>query len=195
MSSRPAENCMLKPPRNRPTCMRCRSLDTECYFSTEEGESRWSALRRKNHVLLRERDEARELVALIHSRPRVGAEELYRDIRGDTHSDDIGTLIRKVLEAFNASVSSQQRCQHQNSFSDDGSNPPNTEAVPHLPPSRSVVKLPPVCRGANQRPSSQPFLLTRQASRAGGLVSAVPSASDTSMPSLGSSEQHSLSAP
>ncbi|KAM0724075.1 hypothetical protein Q7P37_000255 [Cladosporium fusiforme] len=158
----------------RPACTRCKTLHTNCEYNAEEGESRWSALRRKNRILERERDEARELVSAIRSRPELEAQELHRRIRADTHGDDIGALIYEVRVAMNADASSrQQQDQHQVSFSQAGSNAP----APQLPPLRSVINIPPAGGGVIQQPLPQPSPPSRPAHIQGSFASAVSSAS------------------
>lgn len=89
------------PLANRPTCSRCQNLRTDCHYEAEEGESRWSALRRRNQVLEAERDHIRELMHFVQSRPEVEAQELFQRIR-TTNYDDLFLLLRQFKEAAGA---------------------------------------------------------------------------------------------
>ncbi|KAL1582856.1 hypothetical protein WHR41_08668 [Cladosporium halotolerans] len=101
----------------RPSCSRCKALHTDCEYNAEAGESRWSALRRKSNMLERERDEARELVAALHSRTESEAQDIYNRVRSSTFSDDMGALIQEVRDATSPRPRLQQQLrphqQHQ----------------------------------------------------------------------------------
>ncbi|KAM0697474.1 hypothetical protein Q7P36_002328 [Cladosporium allicinum] len=86
----------------RPVCSRCRALRTDCGYNAEEGESRWSALRRKIRTLERERDEARDLLLQIQSRPELEAQQIYHRVRSHTPTSDMGALIQEVTNAIPA---------------------------------------------------------------------------------------------
>lgn len=182
---------------HRPACTRCKTLHTDCEYNAEEGESRWSALRRKNRTLERERDEARDLVALIHSSPEPEAQELYRRIRSETRGEDVGALVHEVREAIESESSSQQSRQQQQyrpqaAFPQAGYDPVNILPPTQLPPLRSIVDMGPSSGGLAQQqplpqPLSQPFPPTRPAYRQGSLASAV---SNTSYSSPSSSDGH-----
>nr|OQO27739.1 hypothetical protein B0A51_05531 [Rachicladosporium sp. CCFEE 5018] len=124
----------------RPSCTRCQALNTNCQCQVEAGESRWSALRRKNHDLERERDNYRTLLSLIQSRPEAEAQEIYRHIRSNHHGGDIGALIQAVREA---SISKEPSPLTR---MESAPNPATTRgdmAMVNLPPLRSVVDIPP----------------------------------------------------
>lgn len=89
----------------RPFCTRCRTLRTECTYEAEEGESRWSALRRRNQILETERSELHELVSYLQTRPESEAQEIFQRLRSGG-PDDFFTLLRQLRES-NASGSSQ----------------------------------------------------------------------------------------
>jgi hypothetical protein len=98
---------------NRPVCSRCQTLHTECSYDTERGESRWSAIRRRNRVLEIERDEARELIAQIRSRPESEAQEIYRRIRAETYTSDMRTSFHEADSAVIDGTWQQQPQQPQ----------------------------------------------------------------------------------
>jgi hypothetical protein len=93
---------------NRPDCSRCQALHTKCGYNAEEGETRWSALRRRNRELERERDEARDLIAHMQSRPQPAAQEIFRHIRSYTHASDLGAFIHRTMNAISGSTLQQQ---------------------------------------------------------------------------------------
>lgn len=78
---------------HRAICSRCRALRTECSYNAEEGESPWSALRQRIRMLERKRDEARDLLSQIQSKPEIGAYEIYRCVRSRTPTGDMSALI------------------------------------------------------------------------------------------------------
>jgi hypothetical protein len=94
-------------------CSRCLRLHTECKYNAAEGESRWSALRRRYHTLERERDEARDLIAQMQSRPEPEARKIYHHIRTETHTSDLDTSIHETRNAMSDDASQQQPPQGQ----------------------------------------------------------------------------------
>jgi hypothetical protein len=117
-------------------------LGKDCEYNTGEGETRWAALQRKNRALETERDEAREILALIQSLPEAEAQVICRRIRLNTDSMDLGVFLQQTREDVDSGVCTeqgQQQHQHQlphTSFDSETSSPIN------LPPLRSVVEVP-----------------------------------------------------
>ncbi|OQN95435.1 hypothetical protein B0A48_18492 [Cryoendolithus antarcticus] len=123
-----------------PSCTRCQALNTTCQYQVEAGESRWSALRRTNHDLERERDNHRTFMSLIQSRPEAEAQEIYRHIRANNHGGDIGALLHAIREvAINggAALLTPVEAAPTSQFHRG-----NMTTV-NLPPLRSVVDVPP----------------------------------------------------
>lgn len=89
-------------------CSRCQALHTECGYDVEEGESRWSALRRRNRTLERERDEARDLIAQMQSRPEPEAQDIYHRLRTETHASDLGAFTHESTSAIIDGILKQQ---------------------------------------------------------------------------------------
>ena len=71
-------------------CTRCQTLHTECLYEAEEGESRWSALRRRSHQLEQERDDLREILSWLLVRPEQEAQEALQRIRGTGYDELLG---------------------------------------------------------------------------------------------------------
>ncbi|TLD05636.1 hypothetical protein E2P81_ATG10456 [Venturia nashicola] len=92
----------------RPTCSRCQALRTPCGYNAEEGESRWSALRRRNRTLERERDEARDVIAQIHSRSDSDAQQIFHQLRADPNNRDLGNFIHDVASNLSREGSQSQ---------------------------------------------------------------------------------------
>lgn len=198
----------------RPACSRCRALKTDCEYNAEEGESRWSALRRKSNTLERERDEALEVLRLMQSRPEHDAQDIYRRIRSSADTKSLSSLIREVRDAVAAAASAddshahpqpqpQQQPQPHQETNQQPNLPPRTYGTPatspttsgpaqQLPPLRSVVNMLPT--GIMQQPLTQhnPTRPThssqRQSSRASGM-------SDRSYSSISSSDGHLSASP
>lgn len=155
----------------RPVCSRCQKLQVECIYNAEQGESRMSALRRKNSALERERDEAQDLITQIRSRPELEAQEVYRHIRENTHASDLGAFIHEATNALSDGTLQQQqqpskqqhrRLQHQQQSQPQQSQRKSLQQHPqqqekdasthlgynivgstnHLPPLRSVIEVP-----------------------------------------------------
>ncbi|KAF2163645.1 hypothetical protein M409DRAFT_25833 [Zasmidium cellare ATCC 36951] len=81
----------------RPTCSRCQNLRTDCHYEAEEGESRWSALRRRNQILEGERDQLRELMSFVQTRSEPEALNLFQRIRSSNY-DDLFLLLRQTKD-------------------------------------------------------------------------------------------------
>ncbi|EME46540.1 hypothetical protein DOTSEDRAFT_51990 [Dothistroma septosporum NZE10] len=115
----------------RPTCSRCQNLRTDCHYEAEEGESRWSALRRRNQVLEAERDQLRELMAFVQNRPETEAQDIFQRIRSSTH-DDLFMLLRAIKDG---AMNMQQPSANMTAM-----------GVPSLPTAASGVdqRLPPI---------------------------------------------------
>jgi hypothetical protein len=153
---------------NRPDCSRCQALHTKCGYNAEEGETRWSALHRRNRELERERDEARDLIAHMQSRPQPAAQEIFHHIRSYTHASDLGAFIHETTNAISGGTLQQQSehrqpCHYQqlernhknmqyrqrqlpqqqcpNTFFQPG--PTTIGSTYELPPLRSIVGVPP----------------------------------------------------
>lgn len=119
-----SETLQYSPRFRRPTCSRCQNLRTECHYEAEEGESRWSALRRRNQILEAERDQLRELMGFVQSRSEPEAMDLFQRIRGSNY-DDLFALLRQIR--------------------DGALGVPQNIAAPNLPPPASgEQRLPPI---------------------------------------------------
>ncbi|KAM0708799.1 hypothetical protein Q7P35_005452 [Cladosporium inversicolor] len=92
----------------RPACSRCQTLHTECGYNAEEGESRWSALLRRNRTLEHERNEARDFIAQIQSRAELEAQEMVHQLRTNSHNSDIGSFIHEAVSITSGHASQQQ---------------------------------------------------------------------------------------
>jgi hypothetical protein len=123
-------------------------LGNDCEYNTEEGESRWAALHRRNRVLETERDDAYELIALIQSQPEAEAQDILRRIRTNTHGTDAGAFVLQIRDVINTGTLLQQQQQEQRQ-QEERQPPQNSQAVPGLgvgtitPPLQSVIDLPP----------------------------------------------------
>jgi len=67
----------------RPSCTRCRTLKTECIYEAEEGESRWSALKRRSQCLEYECSNIRMLLDQLRSTSGPEALDLFHRIRNN----------------------------------------------------------------------------------------------------------------
>jgi hypothetical protein len=65
----------------RPVCSKCEALGSECLYETEEGESRWAALRRRNIQLERERELIGESLEWMRACPELEAHAALERIR------------------------------------------------------------------------------------------------------------------
>ncbi|CAK3750757.1 Hypothetical predicted protein [Lecanosticta acicola] len=104
-SNRPPGASSARPKRTliESACSACRrrksrNLRTDCHYEAEEGESRWSALRRRNQILEAERDHVRELMYLVQTRPEAEALEIFQRIR-QTSYDDLFLLLRRLKDS------------------------------------------------------------------------------------------------
>ncbi|GAB1730658.1 hypothetical protein NU195Hw_Modified_258t2 [Hortaea werneckii] len=98
---------------HRPACSRCQTLQTSCEYEAEEGESRWSALRRRNKILETERAEMHELLTYLQSRPEVEAREIFNRIRS-CGPEDVFNLLREIREQGIApSPTAPPDCEHR----------------------------------------------------------------------------------
>ncbi|KAF2215574.1 hypothetical protein CERZMDRAFT_93979 [Cercospora zeae-maydis SCOH1-5] len=124
----------------RPSCSRCQNLRTDCQYEAEEGESRWSALRRRNQLLEQERDHIRELLAFVQTRPEPEALDIFQRIRTSSY-DDIFLLLRQVREgAYGMQPGLQQQQQQQQQHMPPG--PPPGNAIDHrLPPIQAILEV------------------------------------------------------
>ncbi|KAI5367450.1 Putative zn(2)-C6 fungal-type DNA-binding domain-containing protein [Septoria linicola] len=121
----------------RPSCSRCQNLRTECQYEAEEGESRWSALRRRNQILEHERDQIRELLAFVQTRPESEAMDIFQRIRTSSY-DDIFLLLRQIRDGpYGIQPNLQQHIAHQ------GPTPPQAGAVidHRLPPIQAILDV------------------------------------------------------
>jgi hypothetical protein len=92
--------------QRRPTCSRCQALRTECVYEAQEGESRWSALRRRKRDVEADRDDLRELLGFLQQRPEAEALDIFHRIR-TSGFDDLLRLIRYARDAGQAVPSNQ----------------------------------------------------------------------------------------
>nr|POE56338.1 hypothetical protein CFP56_50882 [Quercus suber] len=81
-------------------CQQCRrrksrALRTECIYEAEEGESRWSVLRRRNQMLETERADVRELFDYLQTRPDVEAHDVFNRIRHGGY-DEIFNVLQQL---------------------------------------------------------------------------------------------------
>ncbi|KAL1583616.1 hypothetical protein WHR41_07789 [Cladosporium halotolerans] len=79
---------------SRPSCSNCQKRDVDCQYSTEEGETRWSALRRRTNVLQQERDKFLELLQLLRCCPEGNAPDILRCLRDSPR--DINESLRTM---------------------------------------------------------------------------------------------------
>lgn len=126
-----------------PTCSTCQGFEKECEYKTEEGESRWAALNRKNNILEAERDEAHELLSSIRSLPESEAQVIFHRIRLSADSMDLGSSIQQIRGGVDSRVSTEQGEQHsQHRLSHVRERSHTTSPIISLPPLRSVVEVP-----------------------------------------------------
>jgi len=92
----------------RPVCSKCESLGSECLYETEEGESRWAALKRRNVQLEHERDLLGESLVWMRGCPESEALAVlghFRDVpfdkstAPDTFLDVVQTFRRGRLRS------------------------------------------------------------------------------------------------
>lgn len=89
----------------RPTCSRCQALRTDCVYEAEEGESRWSALRRHYKTMETERDDLREILTFLQSQPEPEALEILHHIRSSDTQESSSTILQMVRERRGSSHS------------------------------------------------------------------------------------------
>lgn len=93
----------------RPVCSRCQALRTECIYEAEEGESRWSAIRRQNKAMESERDELREILQFLQSQPEPEALEIFHQMRSSDTPESMSTILQLVRERRPSSNTSSAR--------------------------------------------------------------------------------------
>jgi hypothetical protein len=109
-------------------CSRCQALHTECEYNIEEGERRWSALRRRYHAIERERDKAQDLIAQMQSRPESEARKIYHHIRTGTHASDLDAFIHETTSVVSDGALRQPPQQGQSyRYQQPGGNPENLQ--------------------------------------------------------------------
>lgn len=79
----------------RPSCSRCQALRTNCVYEAQEGESRWSALRRRKRDVESDRDDMRELLSFLQTGPEAEALDIFHRIRANGFQD----LLRLIQHA------------------------------------------------------------------------------------------------
>jgi len=136
---------------DRPVCSRCQALRSECVWEAEEGESRWSALRRRNQLLETERIELRELLSHLRSRPPPEAAEIYHRLRTLSDDEDILTILYQVRDGELSTTSPgpvTASIVNRHSPSSNGSvheyQPPPPPPPPLLHPAPPPPRLPPI---------------------------------------------------
>ncbi|KAK3616464.1 hypothetical protein LTR56_025932, partial [Elasticomyces elasticus] len=85
------------------------TLRTECIYEAEEGESRWSALRRRNQILETERAEVRELISYLQMRPEPEAQDIFQRLRNGPGPDDFFTLLRQLRQGSETNTAEVQQ--------------------------------------------------------------------------------------
>lgn len=133
----------VRAPSVRPSCSRCQSLHTDCTYEAEEGESRWSALRRRNQILETERSELRELLSFLQSRPEAEALEIFDRIRRG--QEDVFDILRDFRDGGGGGGGSMRHpgvpsLPRQMSSLSSGSSGSGTEH--RLPPISSMFNVP-----------------------------------------------------
>lgn len=113
----------------RPICSRCQALRTNCVYEAQQGESRWSALRRRHKDVENDRDDLRELLSFLQMRPESEALHIFNRIRTGGF-EDLLRLIRHAREDGHA-ISSQQL-----------SSAPNAMDAGRLPSIQSMLSEP-----------------------------------------------------
>ncbi|KAK5710145.1 hypothetical protein LTR17_019148 [Elasticomyces elasticus] len=142
---------------NRPFCSRCVTLRTECTYEAEEGESRWSALRRRNQILETERSEIRELISYLQNRPEPEAQDIFQRLRNGPGPDDFFTLLRQLRQGSDTNPAEMQQrpaLTHQASSASTSSN-------------GSEQRLPPVSTLFDAASGASPMTLPRMENASG----------------------------
>ncbi|TKA61908.1 hypothetical protein B0A55_12449, partial [Friedmanniomyces simplex] len=132
----------------RPSCSRCHTLRTECIYEAEEGESRWSALRRRNQILETERTEMRELITYLQTRPEPEAQEIFQRIRSGG-PDDIFALLRQLREGNASSPMQETPSQHRMELTQPEPSYSSNARDQRLPPISTMFEV----SGSYNRPS------------------------------------------
>ncbi|KAK5758891.1 hypothetical protein LTS12_010984 [Elasticomyces elasticus] len=141
----------------RPFCSRCVTLRTECTYEAEEGESRWSALRRRNQILETERSEIRELISYLQNRPEPEAQDIFQRLRNGPGPDDFFTLLRQLRQGSDTNPPEMQQrpaLTHQASSASTSSN-------------SSEQRLPPVSTLFDAASGASPMTLPRMENASG----------------------------
>ncbi|KAK3633557.1 hypothetical protein LTR22_020069 [Elasticomyces elasticus] len=131
---------------DRPFCSRCVTLRTECTYEAEEGESRWSALRRRNQILETERSEIQP-----------EAQDIFQRLRNGPGPDDFFTLLRQLRQGSDTSPAEMQQrpaLTHQASSASTSSN-------------SSEQRLPPVSTLFDAASGASPMTLPRMENASG----------------------------
>lgn len=123
------QNTYLADHQSRPTCSRCANLRTDCHYEAEEGESRWSALRRKNHLLEAERNDLRDILTSLQGSSEPEAIDLLHRIR-TTPVDVLPALLRQIRGETAAGIPQQQMPSH-----------PMRLAENRLPPIQAILDV------------------------------------------------------
>ncbi|KAK5112548.1 hypothetical protein LTR85_011240 [Meristemomyces frigidus] len=155
----------------RPSCSRCQTLRTDCAYEAEEGESRWSALRRRNQILETERAEVRELMTMMQTATEGEALEIFNRIRGGGY-EDVLNILRQAREGelppspVHQSFSNEQRLPPIRTMFEitDAARPPpampGPVVVPRFMPQESgssgYVSMSPYGRGSQSPPELPP---------------------------------------
>ncbi|KAK3714516.1 hypothetical protein LTR37_007822 [Vermiconidia calcicola] len=88
----------------RPTCSRCKNAQTECIYEAHEGESRWSAQKRRSQKIEAERDYLRELLDMLSARPEQEAVAILRQMRsGHDGYDELVARFRQTSDGTQSS--------------------------------------------------------------------------------------------
>ena len=111
-----------------PVCARCQNLHTECVYEAQEGESRWSALRRRGQSVEQEREDLREILSWLLVRSDNEAHEALHRIRSSPF-DEIITIARHSRERGSGVAQAAP-----------SSSPSSSEQ--RLPPIRTLVDVP-----------------------------------------------------
>lgn len=192
-------------------------------YNAEEGESRWSALRRRNQVLEGERDEACELLTLMQSQPEIEALEVYHRVRTHPQDNDMSTLIHDARRICAATASPQQPPQHQQApyshqfqqrdhhqrikpqtrpqqqrslNTSDGPSASATGTTSQLPPLRSIIQdlhTPAASSNAKQQTTPETSSPARPAQHQISQASGMSNRSHLSLSSSDRQEQYPLS--
>ncbi|KAK5168106.1 uncharacterized protein LTR77_006674 [Saxophila tyrrhenica] len=133
---------------HRPVCSRCSALKTHCTYEAQEGESRWSALRRRKKDVESDKDDLTELLTYLRDAEEPEATDVFHQIRSSGF-DNILRVIRHarqdghsiatspLSQAASPGMSHQQRLPSIRSMLDTtGSTEGNTGPAPPTAPRR-----------------------------------------------------------